>query len=408
MQKINILYLSNLCSPHIMDYLLSSSKIKPGQEAQKFHYLLTTGFSINDNCNIETLNVLPVISKSHSKRFWRVKSEMVGNVKYFYATFINLPFIKDFMTLTYSFIKVALWIRNYKKKDKVIICDILRLSSTLAALVICKLTKTKIIAIVTDIPGFMMFGQKQHSSKKSFINILGQALITKYDGYILLTEQMNSIVNPKNKPYIIMEGLVDVNMIHIKNVLDLKTKERILIYAGGIYERFGIKKLIDSFMKLADSDLRLHIFGPGDMQKDMPEYMVRDNRIQYFGIVPNQEVVDNELKATLLVNPRPTNEEFTKYSFPSKNMEYMVSGTPLITTQLPGMPEEYKQYVYMFEDESVEGLYCTLKSILAKPLIELHEFGIVAKSFVLKEKSNIVQASRILQFIDSHFINNNQ
>ncbi len=47
-------------------------------------------------------------------------------------------------------------------------------------------------------------------------------------------------------------------------------------------------------------------------------------------------------------------------------MEYMVSGTPLVTTSLPGMPEEYKDYVYIFTEENVYGIYSTLKLILSK------------------------------------------
>ena len=56
----------------------------------------------------------------------------------------------------------------------------------------------------------------------------------------------------------------------------------------------------------------------------------KDNRIVFKGMVPNKIVVEDQLKATLLVNPRPSIGEFTRYSFPSKNMEYMVSGTPMV------------------------------------------------------------------------------
>lgn len=42
----------------------------------------------------------------------------------------------------------------------------------------------------------------------------------------------------------------------------------------------------------------------------------------------------------------------------------MVSGTPVLTTPLPGMPEEYDQYVYLFDDESTEGMHQTLKLLL--------------------------------------------
>ena len=70
----------------------------------------------------------------------------------------------------------------------------------------------------------------------------------------------------------------------------------------------------------------------------------------------------------------------------------MVSGTSVVTTPLPGMPEEYNQYVYLFDDESVDGMHKTLEMLLAKSKEELHEFGGLAKQFVLAYKSNEVQA----------------
>ena len=80
-------------------------------------------------------------------------------------------------------------------------------------------------------------------------------------------------------------------------------------------------------------------------------------------------------------------------------MEYMVSGTPVLTTRLPGMPEEYEQYVYLIEDESVEGLAQTLKIILDKPVEELHQKGQEAKKFVLQNKNNVVQARKVIEMV---------
>ena len=125
-----------------------------------------------------------------------------------------------------------------------------------------------------------------------------------------------------------------------------------------------------------------------------------DNVI-YLGIAPNSEIVKSELRATLLVNPRPTNEEYTKYSFPSKNMEYMASGTPVLTTKLPGMPEEYNEYVYLLEDESAEGVCNALKEILTKPAEELYQKGKEAKEFVVREKNNVKQAEKLISLIDN-------
>ena len=126
---------------------------------------------------------------------------------------------------------------------------------------------------------------------------------------------------------------------------------------------------------------------------------LRDRRIIYYGVVNNTIVVDRLEEATILINPRPTSEDFTKFSFPSKNMEYMVSGTPVLTTKLPGMPSEYNKYVYLIEDESVAGILKELKVLFDKSGDELRKFGIRAQSFVLKNKSNEIQAKRIIEFL---------
>lgn len=101
----------------------------------------------------------------------------------------------------------------------------------------------------------------------------------------------------------------------------------------------------------------------------------------------------------LLVNPRPIAPEYTKYSFPSKNMEYMISGTPVLTTKLPGMPEEYYPHVYFIEDETPDGISMVLQEICAKSLEERTRKGIDARQFVLEQKTNIAQAKKIIDFI---------
>jgi glycosyltransferase involved in cell wall biosynthesis len=195
-----------------------------------------------------------------------------------------------------------------------------------------------------------------------------------------------------------MEGLVDIDMSASENTLEAKSPEKIILYSGGIFEKYGVKKLIDAFMRLESDDVRLHIYGAGSMEKEMPDYMKQDSRLNYFGVIPNNELIQKQVQATLLVNPRSSVEEFTKYSFPSKNMEYMVSGTPMITTPLPGMPQEYYSYVYIFNDETVDGFERSLREVMAKSQKTLHEFGSCAKEYVMKNKNNKVQAKRLLSF----------
>ena len=113
----------------------------------------------------------------------------------------------------------------------------------------------------------------------------------------------------------------------------------------------------------------------------------------------NTEIVAREQEATLLVNPRPTDEEYVKYSFPSKTMEYMASGTPVLTTVLPGMPKEYHPYVYLLEDETAGGITKMLKEVLSNSDEELFRKGTEARRFVLEQKNNVIQARKILEML---------
>ena len=88
-----------------------------------------------------------------------------------------------------------------------------------------------------------------------------------------------------------------------------------------------------------------------------------------------------------------------KYSFPSKTMEYMASGTPVLTTVLPGMPREYHPYVYLLEDETADGITEKLKAVLENSNETLFRKGTKARRFVLEQKNNVIQARKILEML---------
>ena len=164
---------------------------------------------------------------------------------------------------------------------------------------------------------------------------------------------------------------------------------------------YGIESLVRGFIAAAIPNTELHIYGNGDFTKELKVLAEQYETVKYMGIAPNSQIVEAELKASLLINPRPTGEEYTRYSFPSKNMEYMASGTPVLTTRLPGMPKDHEPYVFFIEDETAEGIKSALEKVFALPEEELHAFGLRAKEFVLKEKNNITQAEKVLSLLQS-------
>jgi len=148
----------------------------------------------------------------------------------------------------------------------------------------------------------------------------------------------------------------------------------------------------------------LHLYGDGEYEETLKKICNSNQSIRFFGIKENTYIIEQEIKASVLVNPRPSFDEFTKYSFPSKIMEYMASGTPLLTTKLAGIPVEYFDYLYLLLDESIEGFKKEIVNLYNKTNQELNLTGLKAKEYVLKEKNNIIQAKNIISIFNKYNI----
>ena len=171
------------------------------------------------------------------------------------------------------------------------------------------------------------------------------------------------------------------------------------MYAGALYEKYGILNMVKAFMQLK-TDYELWLFGSGDIEMEIRHYAALDERIKFFGTVSPEDVINYELQVSLLINPRPSEGEYTKHSFPSKLMEYMLTATPVLTTLLPGIPDEYADKMFYIKDESVEGIEkameMCLNSCSTDPVAYFNK-GKAAREYVLKEKNNYILMGRLLQ-----------
>jgi glycosyltransferase involved in cell wall biosynthesis len=227
------------------------------------------------------------------------------------------------------------------------------------------------------------------------------------DGYILLTEQMRDKLNI-TKPYIVMEGIAakrDSIIFSITRDNDVKT----ILYTGSMNTKYGILELLEAFSKIGMSNYRLVLCGVGNDESIISiikEYCKRDSRIVFLGKVPHDEVLDLQANSTVLVNPRRNNEEFTKYSFPSKNLEYLSSGTPLVAYKLDGIPDEYDDYIYYVPDNDPVTLAKRLIEVCEMPEEQRKAMGLKAREFVNNNKNPKIQTKRILDFIKAELIGN--
>lgn len=382
---MHILYAVTTCSDQVYRRLFADVAVKPAFQSQKYHRLLIEGLAAG--AKVDVIANPPVNRAVLKKAFVSLPKEREGGAVYHNLPAIRNPVGKALWVGLGTFFEVL----SLGTKDSAVIVDGLNRTTALSALLAAKVKGIPCIGIVTDLPDMLGGG--------GFSRKLANFVISRCSGYVFLTQAMNDRLNPQGRPYVILEGHADIAMAAKKPSLDQKRKPRVCLYAGGVSAQYGLRNLVEGFRQADLPDTELHIYGPGDYVEELKENA--DPRIVYGGMLMSSEVVEKEMEATLLVNPRPTNEEFVKYSFPSKTMEYMASGTPVLTTVLPGMPEEYHPYVYLIEEETPEGIRKSLERVLSQTDEKLFQKGNEARRFILENKNNVIQGKKILELLET-------
>ena len=223
--------------------------------------------------------------------------------------------------------------------------------------------RIRICLVIPDLPQFMNLADKvspiyrtlKKYDVKKFLNESKTA-----DTYVLLTEQMREPLCVGERPYIVVEGIYEP----LSQINKVKKSEIVLAYTGKLDRSFGIMSLIHAFSSIRDDRLRLVICGSGEEKENVEKEAQKDERIVFLGQVPSNKAREIIQNADILINPRQNNTEYTKYSFPSKIIDYISTGNTVIAYKLDGMPDIYDEFVYYVPDNSVESLASTIKYVI--------------------------------------------
>ncbi|MNV74829.1 hypothetical protein D3C71_1680810 [compost metagenome] len=120
--------------------------------------------------------------------------------------------------------------------------------------------------------------------------------------------------------------------------------------------------------------------------------------MKYLGQLDRNAVLQLQREAALLINPRDNESAFTKYSFPSKTIEYMSSGVPVMMYALDGIPTEYYRFCYLVPP-GADGLKAMLAKVASFDVDDLVEKGRSAKQFIANHKMPSTQVAKVLDAI---------
>lgn len=370
--------------------------------ANALQWNLFKGFQENFDADIRLFNVLPIGSfpQYYRKAFVRSGSfDTRYNQNNRNVGFCNVKLLRKYHQPGCIYRELKKWCAANNEDKTLLVYTVSAPFMTAVEKLKKEYPELKVCCIIADLPNMSCLSVKKGFLQKAFEKKQAgkaYATIACVDAFVLLTKQMADYMQLK-KPWIVMEGIAGKPQVSETKEADNK----IILYTGTLHRQFGVLNLVEAFCKIPGEEYSLVICGVGDSELDLRNYAEADKRIRFMGQVTRLEALQLQQQATVLVNPRQNNEEFTKYSFPSKTMEYLVSGVPVVAYKLEGIPDEYDSYLNYVPDDSVESLAAKLVEICNLDAATRREMGNRGAEFVLKNKNAKAQTLKIKKLLDS-------
>ena len=312
--------------------------------------------------------------------------------------FVNFPIIHRFEKIIGLKREIKNWMRRTNGDNIVIysLASYLLLGGVFAK----KKYKKNVIVIVPDLPEYM-------SNNKSLLYKLLKKIdrkiinycLKRLDSMVLFSEHMKERLPIQSKRFRVMEGVLSINDCkYLQQVNNrFNNDEKVIMLTGNLDIEDGVLELLKAFSGIDGAGYSLWITGTGNAHSIINQYTRKDPRIKYFGYIESyEEFLSIQCRAkvfALMVEPSHPKSSFY---FPSKIMEYLVTGGIVLCNKLNCIPDEYDKYLHYFDKNN--------KTETIKKLLDIGRDEVKAEALdricFLHEKTPDKQAKKIIDLLD--------
>jgi glycosyltransferase involved in cell wall biosynthesis len=231
---------------------------------------------------------------------------------------------------------------------------------------------------------------------------LHRRILPRFDGLIPISDAIAEDF-ARGCHYLRVEGGIQTDVL--ERTAGIAGKHRCdggpltVAFAGSLDEPNGVSVLLEAFAALPGHEYRLRIAGRGPLEAAVRNAAAADPRIEYLGFLSFPQVLELYRSADVLVNMRLTQTVNTKYFFPSKLLEYLASGVPVISTCPGRVAEEFGQMACLLHEETPQALAEAIRRMAALDPDARAEMGRRARQYMAAHKTWDAQALRIADYL---------
>jgi glycosyltransferase involved in cell wall biosynthesis len=263
-----------------------------------------------------------------------------------------------------------------------------------------RLTRSRIMASLLDVwrPGVLV----PDTWARRLDYRLQRFLIPRLDGLSVVSDATARDLAPGRTVCRVEGGVVAASFGDAPASTDREVRAssgRFRIVLAGSIEAFNGVDLVLAAFALLRGPYELVVAGRGSCEETVRRAAAADSRIVWKGYLPFEDVLKLYHSADLLLNARVTTTIDTRYFFPSKLMEMLASGTPVLSTCTGHVEDEFSTFLYLLRDETPAGLAEAIAAIAASPATDRRARAERARAFMWEHKTWEAQGRRLFRYI---------
>jgi glycosyltransferase involved in cell wall biosynthesis len=311
--------------------------------------------------------------------------------------FLNLQPFKALTAGVGVALAVVGWAWRHRRRDRIVHVFNMTMPPGVFVWAAARLTGSRVTVSALDVwkPGSLV--PDTLAWRLDFL--LQRSLLPRFDGQMVVSPAIAAELIPGRR-VCVLEGGVDEARFSAASAPRLESRSGTfrLVLSGSLADFNGVELALAALSHLP-SDIELVVAGAGPLANLVQERAATDPRVIFRGFLSFDEVLALYRTADLLLNVRITGTIDTRYFFPSKLMELLASGTPVLSTCTGQVESEYGHALYLLRDETPEALAARIVEIRRTAVEDRRALGSRARDFMLREKTWERQGQRLATYL---------
>lgn len=352
---------------NLLDYdkkRIVSGRSIPQNQSLNFQMNFIDGLIDNVGANNVEVVALPLFGSfliSKSSFYYNYSKYKYRNSFFYIPFFLNIPIIKWLFWVSFIIRKIKITQQGSYGEALNLILYSSENGFLFYPLIFQRKKNFTISIIITDLP----YKLNCKLNKKDFHGLyfgIQKKLFSTFNKYILITEQINELIEKPIKDYVVIDGFI---LNKKQNSLDNDRPINTIIYAGTLDPKYGINDIITLSNMFDKGKIDFLIFGHTE-SKELLTMFNNSSTIKFMGFKNILELHEYYCLADGFIIPRPSNIDNNSYSNPSKIYEYLSFDKPVIINDLPSLPSDLRQVLIINDnkDDTVLGFFNILQDLI--------------------------------------------